>query len=387
MGSMTTVDVAVIGRGMIGSAAARHLAEAGIETALIGPDEPAPEERASSVGPYCSHCDEGRITRIAGRTMVWAELAARSISRYRDIAIRSGISFHGITGMAAVTPNLDDWVDSGLIMGSDIRKVDAGWLETKSGIVVTNDHPIGFEGPPAGHINPRRLVAAQTKLADAADATIIRDTVSAMSSTANGFEVAGAWGTVAARRVLLATGAFGRDLLDGELILERRPRTVVMAEVDATVQNLPSLVLYQPPDDRLEAIYWVPPVPYPDGRVCLKIGGNLHDASVADDEDDLTEWFRSDGDVTEIDALRSALQRLLPAVEFRSFHSTPCVVTGTPSEYPYLGFVDDGVAVAVGGNGSAAKSSDELGRLAASLFLDDGWTDSIDQNLFEPQLR
>jgi len=61
-------------------------------------------------------------------------------------------------------------------------------------------------------------------------------------------------------------------------------------------------------------------------------------------------------------------------------------VTETATEHPYLGFVDDGVAVAIGGNGSAAKSSDELGRLAASLFADDGWTDNLDLELFAPQL-
>ena len=35
--------------------------------------------------------------------------------------------------------------------------------------------------------------------------------------------------------------------------------------------------------------------------------------------------------------------------------------------------VDDGIGVAIAGNGSAAKSSDELGRLGASLFGEAGW--------------
>ena len=35
------VDVAVIGRGMLGSSAARHLADLGASVALIGPGEPA----------------------------------------------------------------------------------------------------------------------------------------------------------------------------------------------------------------------------------------------------------------------------------------------------------------------------------------------------------
>ena len=48
----------------------------------------------------------------------------------------------------------------------------------------------------------------------------------------------------------------------------------------------------------------------------------------------------------------------------------PCVYTGTRSGYPLVSMVDERderVVVALGGNGSAAKSSDELGRLAAAL--------------------
>ena len=57
--------------------------------ALIGPDE-APE-RTGWPGPFSSHPDEGRITRIAGRTELWTEVAARSVARYPDIEARSGI--------------------------------------------------------------------------------------------------------------------------------------------------------------------------------------------------------------------------------------------------------------------------------------------------------
>ena len=41
------------------------------------------------------------------------------------------------------------------------------------------------------------------------------------------------------------------------------------------------------------------------------------------------------------------------------------MITGTPTGHPYVGWIDDGLAVALAGNGSAAKSSDELGRLGS----------------------
>ena len=51
---------------------------------------------------------------------------------------------------------------------------------------------------------------------------------------------------------------------------------------------------------------------------------------------------------------------------------------------PYIGMVDDGIGVAIVGNGSAAKSSDELGRLGASLF-DEAAGPGLDPSLFTPQ--
>jgi glycine/D-amino acid oxidase-like deaminating enzyme len=47
----------------------------------------------------------------------------------------------------------------------------------------------------------------------------------------------------------------------------------------------------------------------------------------------------------------------------------PCVTTFTRHGYPYIGFTgSDRIAVLTGGNGMAAKSSDEIGRLGAILI-------------------
>lgn len=382
---MSSVAVAVVGRGMIGSAAARHLAESGTATALIGPSGPGAES-----GPFSSHDDQGRITRIAGRSPEWSELAARSIRRYGDIAARSGIEFHTPAGLVVALATLDDWIDSGLIAGSDVRKVEPDWVRSSTGIDITNGLPIGYETAPAGHINPRRLVEAQAALAEAGGATVVDDAVTAIERTSSGFSLSGGWGSITADRVLIATGAFGRGLLgglsEGEPVLERRARTILLAEVGPMATPVPSLIVDDPPDDRLTNIYWVPPVEFPDGRTYLKIGGTLTEDRSIDDEAELIEWFGGTGYGAEIEALEAALRGLLPDVELTSFSSKPCVVTVTPSEHPYIGFVDDGVAVALGGNGSAAKSSDEIGRLAAALFSDDGWNDPLDPAMFEPQL-
>ena len=381
------MDVAVVGRGLIGAAAGRHLAEAGSSVALIGPGEPL--DRRTSEGPFCSHPDQGRITRIAGRNEMWTEVAAKSCDRYADIEARSGIGFHTPCGVIVGYPDAADWVVRAGQWGSDARLVDAAWVRHETGISIENGLGIVYEGAPAGHINPRRLVAAQTALTAAAGGVVIDAAVTAVTRTTHGFELVGPFGSIVASRILVATGAFGSELFDWSLDVERRARTIVMARLDPAdhppARRIPSLILDQPPDDRVHEIYWVPPVEYPDGSMRIKIGGNLKQTILLEPSD-LTEWFHGDGDPVEIDCLTNNLRSLLPDTPLGAIDTAPCVITGTPTGMPYIGMVDDGVAVAIAGNGSAAKSSDELGRLGASLFGESGWDSGLDPAVFTPQL-
>ena len=89
--------LAVIGRGLIGSAAARHLSKMGHDVALIGPDEPADFSRHSGV--FGSHYDEGRITRTFDPGVkFWRDVNRASISRYGEISAESGVEFYREVG-------------------------------------------------------------------------------------------------------------------------------------------------------------------------------------------------------------------------------------------------------------------------------------------------
>ena len=92
MVSVLRVDAAVIGLGLIGSAATRHLAQAGCTLVGIGPAEPV--EWNSHLDPFASHYDSGRVTRRLDARREWAILASRSIDEYGAIESPSGISFH-----------------------------------------------------------------------------------------------------------------------------------------------------------------------------------------------------------------------------------------------------------------------------------------------------
>lgn len=378
MPPVSDFEVAVVGRGLIGSAAARHLAEAGHSVALIGPGEP--EDYATSTGPFASHYDEGRITRMIDPDPAWSHLAIRSIGRYADIEERSDIPFHSGAGLvySGADPQAD--LAHALELGVDAREVTAAEVAERFGIDMSSADSIILEAAPAGHINPRRMVAAQSRLTAAAGGTVVDAPVSALAPAAGGVRLTVGNDTLSAEGVLLCTGAWAAELVGVDLPLERSLRTILMAELDEG-PTLPSLISRTDPAtceaDPRHDVYWVPPVQFPDGRVMLKIGGYDPAASFADDVPTVVDWFRSGGSQAEADDLEDRLREFLPRRMIRSKDIKPCVVTNTPHDLPWIDWVDDRVAVAVGGCGSAAKSADEIGRLAGTLFTDDGWTDPV----------
>ncbi|RYE68925.1 MAG: FAD-dependent oxidoreductase, partial [Rhizobiaceae bacterium] len=92
----------IIGSGMMGAAAARHLSKWTDGVALIGPGEPDDYQRHDGV--FASHYDEARITRTIDQDPVWARLANRSIERYGEISSESGIDFYSEVGCLMVGP-------------------------------------------------------------------------------------------------------------------------------------------------------------------------------------------------------------------------------------------------------------------------------------------
>jgi len=352
---------------MIGAAAARHLAERGVSTTLIGPDEPP---SYNTEGPYSSHFDQGRVTRISAFVEPWATWAAASIARYPEIAATSGLSFHDPVGLTVISQAAGTAATVGQDQGAEVAAISLSDLARRTGITVTPDfgHEAIWEGSPAGVINPRVLVEAQTRCAELAGAKVIREAVDHLHETDDGVELRGTFGSVTVDRIVLATGAYGAELAGVTLPIERRLRTIVLAELDDG-PNLPTMIINDPPHEKLEEAYWVPPVLFPNGRTLLKIGGDSIPKLTASSNEDIGAWFRGGGSADEAHALLELLQSMLPERTITWHTHKPCVVTYPETGLPILDFVSDRVAVAVGGCGAAAKSSDEIGRLAGELVV------------------
>ncbi|MDX8324955.1 FAD-dependent oxidoreductase [Agrobacterium tumefaciens] len=377
----------VVGAGMMGAAAARHLSAQTDGVALIGPDEPV--DRKTHNGVFSSHYDEARITRGFDGDPVWAELAQRSIRRYAEIEAKSGIRFFTEAG-CLFTGNgkglAGDYVSRALVstdrLGLCVETIGSDALAPRFPMFsLPSDHDGYFEAHNAGHVNPRALVRAQSTIATAQRARLIRETAVHVHDTSQGVEVCTREGAVhTAEKVIVAAGGFTNmaDLLPSPVDMAATGRTIVFFELDearqALFSSMPSTIVLAETED--DIVYILPPVRYPHGKVYLKIGGESEKGRL----ETLAEavgWFHSDGTPGEVEFLTKRALSLMPELAGCPVTSGSCVASITRSGYPYIGYTQSSnIAVLTGGNFVSAKSSDEIGRLGAVLLLDGQLTES-----------
>ena len=173
---------------------------------------------------------------------------------------------------------------------------------------------------------------------------------------------------IEAAQVVVATGPHAAS--DG--LLPRRPklrvwaRTVAFARLSeaegARLAAMPSLIWV--PRGWDHDLYLLPPVRYPDGHLYLKVGGQSEGPRIGSDTE-MRDWYRGTGDAEVGDRLLTEMRAVLPGIAVEATRTEPCAVVWTETGHPYIDRADDIVTALIGGNGAAAKSGDEIGRLGA----------------------
>lgn len=391
-------DVAVIGNGMMGAAAVRYLSAAGAKVIAIGPGEPA--DWQAHQGVFASHYDQARITRIIDPDPVWAQLAARSIDVYDEIEEASGIQFHTRSGGLRVSPDVtasEDLLNQAEQIGKEVGPVYGRLQQTELAQRFPFLHfPKGtvalWERGGAGHINPRLLVQAQLRIAEQQGAIIVRETVTTFTKHQDRVELMTDAGvSYQARQVLMAAGGYTNHLLECKLDLRPKAVTIVLAELDEAevkrLQGLPTLIWRLADRSLLASIYATPPVRYPDGKIYFKIGGTLKAPLYLHTPEEFRAWFHSAGNQDEGNALREVMLTLLPGLRVESYQTKPCVYTVTAHNRPYIDQIDERLFVATGGCGAAAKSSNEIGRVAALLVEKKRWAYDMGAEVFAVRFK
>ena len=408
MSTFQAYDLAIVGAGMIGSAAARHAARSGARVALIGPVERPREQWSAEQQVMGAHYDEGRIARKTDPDPAWARVAARSIERYAEISAESGgVEFfrevgHLTVASAAQRATLDARRAAAAALGVEIEEFgDAAALGARFPQLrfPPEENVAGvFEPTESGYVSARALVAAQREAARRHGATLVdREAASVERRGADDGDaepefvvrLAAADGgaredAVRAARVLVAAGAFTnlRPLVPAgaagaPVALELAPTTAqtmhfVLGAADAArLAELPS-VIYK---GDAGWCYALPPIAYPDGTTRLKLGGARAypgNAALAATGGAIGAWYRGGGDAAAHAAMAEMLRALVPGVSpLGGARADTCATCHTPTNRAYVGLVAPRLAVATGGCGYAAKSSDELGRLGAAAALAD----------------
>lgn len=360
------LHIGVVGAGMIGAAAAAHLAAEGHRVTVIGPSEAS---AMTGSGAAASHWDEARITRVIDPSRTKALAAQRSLRRHDALTQRTGIAVHEGCGVIYTSGSVADAVEHSSDLGGGARWSDRTEATERWGIALPGDDPVAWEGAPAGIVRCRALVRAHLVSARMDGAVHLDGVVNATRRAGDSWTIDTTLGDVTVDRVVVAGGPHGARMVGHELSIVAALRTRLMVEFERPM-NLPSLIAGDVGHPDVKGIYWTPPVRYPDGRIMLKIGADENETRFSDDDASLVAWFRSGGHPDEARHLSEVVETLLPGAAVRSTTYEPCATTWTDNGLPYIGAVDDGVVVAVGGNGGAAKSSDEWGRLAARMVVD-----------------
>ncbi len=192
-----------------------------------------------------------------------------------------------------------------------------------------------------------------------------------------------------AKKVLLATGSFVNflNLLKDKLVLKVKSETTIWVKVSEKeaqrLSSLPSL-LYKINEPEIQDIYLIRPLKYPDGNFYLKMGANIPNDIYFKTLTEIQEWFKNGNKNDNRPVLVKALKSLLPSLSFEEIQEKRCIVCYTKHGKPYIGPIEKGLFVAAGGNGYAAMSSDTLGKIAATVLIENNFPAEFSAKDFEP---
>ncbi len=384
----------IVGAGLIGSAAAKYISRSQKNIALIGPDE---ETTLKQGIVYASHYDRARIQRIVGKDSIETLLNIQSAQQHSDLEKESDVNYFVADGCLYVTPgDNDDYLNH---YKEEAKKFDVNFqiFNDVSQLKAFNSNfnfpPSAkgvYEQAPSGHINPRLLIKAQTVVFKKNGGEIFNNTVRDISFENDVIKITCIDDqTFHSKKVLLAPGSFVNflNLLPKKLVLKVKSETTIWVKVteeeSRRLSSLPPL-LYKIDEPEIQDIYLIRPLRYPDGNYYLKVGANIPGDLYFNSLPEIQQWFKTGNQKDNRPLLEKALKLIIPKISIEDVQEKRCIVCYTKHNKPYIGPVGKGLFVAAGGNGYGAMNSDTLGKIAASVLLNNVFPPGFFAKDFEP---
>lgn len=368
----------IIGAGLIGTAAAKYLAQAGYEVTLIGPAEPEPGQQAHV---YASHYDQARVQRQIGFDRRWTDFHLKTAEAYQQLQRETGIPLFHPVGCLYVCPDGPDEYLETARAEAQHHRVRHSWYESADALQQAFplfkflDQAVGYYEPaPSGHLNPRAVVRAQLQAFKAAGGQYINDVVTGLDGKTGHINLLSG-SAVRAQQILLAPGSFVNfnNLLPKPLDILVKGETIILARLSgqalARWQHAPTL-LYEIVREDHDGIYFLPPVQYPDGHWYAKIGMNMPSDQYFTTLAEARHWFEQGDSASQHQQLKDAFLAFAPTLDADGWQTKRCIITRTKNRIPYLDKVDERLFVATACNGYSAMSADAIGQRAAQMLIE-----------------
>jgi sarcosine oxidase len=363
-------NVIVLGLGAMGSAAAYHLAAQG--SRVLGIDRFHP--------PHTFGSSHGR-TRIIREAYFehpsYVPLVQRAYVLWDALEKTSGTQLRLQTGGLMIGRS-DSTLVTGALRSANEHQLSHQLLSTaelrkRFPVFNPGEGIIAVWEPRAGILFPELIIQTHLKLAEKKGATLrFNECVLNWEREGNGVRVITSSGTHRAARLLLAAGAWLNSLFNPKSNpIDSPPQSTLPLSIERQVlfwfEPVSQHAQFQP--QHCPIYIWE----YEPGRFFYgfpDLGGGIKVAFHHQGEISHPDQLRRETDPTEVEAMRSLLQRLMPSAAGPLRSEAVCMYTNTPDEH----FIFDWhpkhkqVLIASPCSGHGFKFSSVIGELAARLL-------------------
>lgn len=372
-----TYDVAIVGLGAMGSAAAFHFARRGAR--VLGLDRFAPPHALGS-----SHGETRIIREAYFEDPRYVPMVQRAYILWRELERDSGQALLRETGGLMIGPEQGALVRgaraSAEVHRLPYERLDAAAIRARFPALAPRDDMVGIWEPRAGVLFPEACVRAHLAAATRGGAEIHPDEPAfSWRAEGEGFEVITSRGRYRAARLVLAANAWLQALLPDlplGLTVSRQPLFWFEPRANSAAfepERLP-IYLWEPEPDRF---FYGFPAFGGHVKVAPHLGGAPCDPDALDRE----------VSAAEIETMRRRLATYLPDAEGRFARAVVCMYANTFDSHFIIDRhpAHDQVVVISACSGHGFKFSSAIGEIAADLLLEE--RSPLDLELFSLQRK